>query len=51
MTPSGKIDESGVNGDIGECRTHDGAIVGLVGGVVADEVGLSAFFGGSLNSY
>lgn len=43
--------ESGDSGDIGECSIHEGAIVGLPGGVVPEVDGLSAFFGGSLNSY
>lgn len=51
--PSGKVGELGVNGEIGECRTNDGAVcisfccspVGLVGG---DSGGGSAFRGGSL---
>jgi hypothetical protein len=49
MTPSGKLGEPGERGDMGECRTHDGAavIVGLVGGLVAEEVGASAFLEGN----
>jgi hypothetical protein len=39
----------GESGDMGECRTHEvaAAMVGLPGGVVADVVGASAFFGGN----
>jgi hypothetical protein len=49
MTPSGKRVERGDSGDMGECRAHDvaAAIVGLLGGVVSEVVGASAFFGGS----
>jgi hypothetical protein len=49
MTPSGNVEEPGERGDMGECRTHDvaAAMVGLPGGVVAEVVGASAFFGGS----
>jgi hypothetical protein len=52
MTPSGKMDDPGDSGDIGECRTHDvaAAMVGLPEGVVAEAVGASAFFGGNLKS-
>jgi hypothetical protein len=50
MTPSGKVGDPGESGDMGECRTHDvaAAMVGLLGGVVAEFVGASAFLGGSV---
>jgi hypothetical protein len=53
MTPSGKRDERGDNGEIGECRIHGpaAAIVGLLGGVVSELDGASAFFGGSWKFY
>jgi hypothetical protein len=50
MTPSGKLEDPGESGEMGECRTHDvaAAMVGLLGGVVAELVGASAFLGGSV---
>ena len=50
MTPSGKVGAPGESGDMGECRTHDvaAAMVGLLGGVVAELVGASAFLGGNV---
>lgn len=52
MTPSGKMDDPGDSGDMGECKTHDvaAAMVGLAGGGVAEVDGASAFFGGNLKS-
>lgn len=52
MTPSGKTAAPGERGDMGECSVHEvaAAIVGLPGGVVAEVVGASAFFGGSWKS-
>jgi hypothetical protein len=49
MTPSGKEEDAGERGDMGECRTQDvaAAMVGLPGGVVSEFEGASAFFGGS----
>jgi hypothetical protein len=49
MTPSGNVDDAGESGDMGEWRTHEvaAAIVGLLGGVVSEVVGASAFLGGS----
>lgn len=49
MMPSGKVEEPGESGDIGEWRIHEvaAAMVGLPGGVVAEVVGASAFLGGS----
>jgi hypothetical protein len=43
----------GESGDMGECKVHEAAaaMVGLLGGVVADVVGASAFFGGSWKFY
>jgi len=53
MTPSGKLAALGERGDMGEWRVHElaAAMVGLPGGVVADVVGASAFFGGSWKFY
>lgn len=49
MTPSGNMGDAGDKGDIGECKTHEAAaaMVGLLGGVVSEVVGASAFLGGS----
>ena len=49
MTPSGKVDDAGERGEMGECSTHEAAAArfGLLGGVVAEVVGASAFLGGS----
>jgi hypothetical protein len=49
MTPSGKEEDVGERGDMGECKTQDvaAAMVGLPGGVVSEFEGASAFFGGS----
>ena len=53
MTPSGKIEAAGDNGEIGEWSVHEvaAAMVGLPGGLVSGFVGASAFFGGSTKSY
>ena len=47
--PSGKEEDPGESGDMGEWSTHElaAAMVGLPGGVVAEVVGASAFLGGS----
>lgn len=49
MTPSGKTAAPGESGEMGECNVQDvaAAMVGLLGGVVSDVVGASAFLGGS----
>lgn len=49
MTPSGKVAAPGESGEMGECNVQDvaAAMVGLLGGVVSEVVGASAFFGGS----
>lgn len=48
MMPSGKVEDPGESGEMGECRIHDvaAAMVGLPGGVVTDAAGASAFFAG-----
>lgn len=53
MTPSGKTEEPGDRGEMGECKIHgvDAAIVGLPEGMVADAVGASAFLGGRRKFY
>lgn len=49
MTPSGKTEDPGERGDMGEWRIHEvaAAMVGLPGGVASEIVGTSAFLAGN----